>query len=107
MRTGASGRRRRRLSGSSETAGPLDLLAAALTDPAWWVRRNAATALALIPGGTARLFEALAGADRFSADAAAEALLDSGELAAARMRQHDGVAQPRDLVLIGHMESGR
>lgn len=85
----------------------LDILAGSLTDAAWWVRRNSAAALAAIPGGTDRLYEALSSVDRFAADAAAEALVDLGELAASRQRQAEGRAGSRERALIGHMEAGR
>jgi HEAT repeat protein len=86
-------------------SGANDLLADSMTDREWWVRRNSAAALARIPGGTDRLFEALLGDDRFAADAAAEALADSGELAASRGRIDEGAPRERDLVLVRHMES--
>jgi HEAT repeat protein len=86
-------------------SGAIDLLADSMTDREWWVRRNSAAALAKIPGGSDRLFGALVGDDRYAADAAAEALADVGELAAARRRMDDGVPDERDLVLVGHMES--
>lgn len=91
--------------GELRDTGSLDLLANSLTDPAWWVRRNSAAALAAIPGGTALLYEALSSADRFAADAAAEALVDMGELAASRQRQAEGSGGSRERALIGHMEA--
>ena len=84
-------------------AGSLDLLAAGLCDPEWWVRRNSANALTRIRGGVDRLFDALAGNDPFASDAAAEALADVGELAAARGRIDDGRPLDRDQALVGHM----
>ena len=81
----------------------LDVLAGGLTDPEWWVRRNAAAALVRVRGGIDRLYDALAGDDRFAADASAEALADSGELSAARRRMTDGEANEQDMALIGHM----
>jgi HEAT repeat protein len=52
-----------------------------LTDRQWWVRQNAAQALGRLPGGAARLFEALQSPDPFAADAALHQLTTSGELA--------------------------
>lgn len=80
------------------------LLARGLTDLSWWVRRNAAAALARVPGGIDHLYEALNGPDPYGADAAAEALADTGELVAARKRFEDGVPTVEDLALLGHME---
>lgn len=85
----------------------LDVLAVALTDHNWWVRRNSAAALAAIPGGMDRLFDALAGSDPYAADAAAEALADVGELSAARSRVETGAAMPRDHELVAHAEVER
>ncbi|MFO7300172.1 MAG: HEAT repeat domain-containing protein [Actinomycetes bacterium] len=85
--------------------GALEVLATALTDESWWVRRNAAAALGAVPGGLDRLYEAVAGDDRFASDAAMEALVDIGELTAARMRMEGGIAAPRDLALISHVEA--
>jgi HEAT repeat protein len=78
-------------------------LALSLTDLNWWVRRNAAASLAQIPGGIDELYEALSGADRYGADAAAEALIDAGELVAARRHLEEGQADRHDLALLGHM----
>jgi hypothetical protein len=86
--------------------GSLDLLAGALADREWWVRRNAAAALIRVPGGIDRLYEALVGDDRFAGDAAAEALADAGELSAARQRAGTGEGRSRDFALIGHMAGG-
>ncbi len=81
----------------------LDVIAGGLTDPEWWVRRNSAAALARVDGGIDRLYDAVGGTDQYAADAAAEALADVGELAAARRRLDDGQAGEQDRVLIGHM----
>lgn len=83
--------------------GSLDVLSDGLRDREWWVRRNAAAALIRVRGGLDRLYDALTGDDRYAADAAAEALADSGELAAARQRESSDAAELRDLVLLGHM----
>ncbi len=79
------------------------VLARSLTDLNWWVRRNSAAALAQIPGGIDHLYEALNGPDPYAADAAAEALADTGELVTAKRRFEDGVPTVRDLALLGHM----
>ncbi|MGH8945970.1 MAG: HEAT repeat domain-containing protein [Acidimicrobiia bacterium] len=79
------------------------VLADSLTDDNWWVRRNSAAALARIPGGFDHLYQALNGPDRYAADAAAEALADTGELVAARRRMDEGSPTVRDLALLGHM----
>lgn len=86
--------------------GSLGILSGGLNDPEWWVRRNAAAALARVRGGTDRLYDAIAGDDRFAADAAAEALADVGELSAARQRVEAGQGRTRDLALLGHMAGG-
>jgi HEAT repeat protein len=78
-------------------------LARSLVDNNWWVRRNSAAALAQIPGGIEHLYEALNGPDPYAADAAAEALADTGELVAAKRRLDDGAPTVRDLALLGHM----
>lgn len=78
-------------------------LSAALRDANFWVRRNAAAALAQIPTGIDALYDALDGEDPFAADAAAEALADSGELVAARRRVTAGASA--DEPLLAHMES--
>lgn len=82
------------------------VLAVSLTDRNWWVRRNSAAALARLPGGLDQLYQALNGPDLYAADAAAEALTDTGELVAARGRMEEGTPTVRDMALIGHM-SGR
>ncbi|MBW3667287.1 MAG: HEAT repeat domain-containing protein, partial [Actinobacteria bacterium] len=83
--------------------GSASLLARGLTDRNWWVRRNSAAGLAQIPGGIDHLYEAINGPDPHAADAAAEALVDTGELVAARKRFDAGVPTVRDLALLGHM----
>ena len=45
-------------------------VAARLSDPVWWVRQNAATALAELPGGLTHLLAAIDGPDPYAADAA-------------------------------------
>jgi HEAT repeat protein len=85
----------------------VDVLGDGLRDPSLWVRRNAAAALVRVRGGIDRLFDALDDDDRFAADAAAEALADAGELAAARQRHDSGEASERDRVLLGHMAGAR
>jgi HEAT repeat protein len=60
----------------------IEEIAQLLTDDAWWVRQNAAGALARLPGGKERLFAALDNADHFAADAALSQLTSSGALAA-------------------------
>jgi HEAT repeat protein len=82
----------------------LPVLANGLRDLNWWVRRNSARALTLIPGGIDTLYKALDDHDRFARDAAAEALVDIGELAAVRQRLDAGEPTDRDQALIGHME---
>lgn len=79
------------------------LLANCLTDRNWWVRRNSAAALARLPGGLDQLYAALNGSDPYAADAAAEALADTGELVAARRRMEEGNPTIKDLALLGHM----
>jgi len=81
------------------TATPL--LVSGLHDTEWWVRRNAAAAIAKMPAGIAELYEALNDEDPFAADAAAEALIDAGELVSARLRagENGQVDEP----LLAHM----
>jgi len=81
----------------------IEPLADALTDRDWWVRRNSAAALARLPGGLTALYDALDSNDPYAADAAAEALADVGELAAARDRSTAGTATPGDHALLAHM----
>lgn len=79
------------------------MVAEGLDDANWWVRRNSAAALASLPGGIALLMTALESDDLFARDAAAEALADSGELAAARERLDEGAATESDLTLIEYV----
>lgn len=81
------------------------VLASGLEDPDWWVRRNCAAALARIPRGVALLFDALDSPDTYARDAAAEALADAGELAAARGREEAGAATVEDLRLIRFIDA--
>lgn len=60
----------------------VDDIAQLLTDETWWVRQNAAGALARLPGGTEKLFAALDNPDHFAADAALNQLTTSGALPA-------------------------
>lgn len=53
-----------------------------LTDRNWWVRQNAATSLARLPGGTDCLFAALDSPDPYAADAALNQLTTSGAMTA-------------------------
>lgn len=80
-----------------------EVLAAGLSDPNWWVRRNSAAGLTQIPGGIEYLYRAINRSDPFGADAAAEALADTGELVSARKRLDEGAPTVRDLALLGHM----
>jgi HEAT repeat protein len=81
----------------------IPVLSAALRDASFWVRRNAASALARIPEGHKALYAALDDDDRYAADAAAEALADSGELVAARRRVDAGMSVEEPL--LAHMDS--
>ena len=65
-----------------------------------WVRRNSAAALTRIPGGESSLHSALLGDDPYAADAATQALTDSGALTAARDRLDRDVATSLDRVLL-------
>ncbi len=76
----------------------------AMRDESWWVRRAAAAAIAKLPEGIAELYAALDDHDPYAADAAAEALIDAGELVSARKRVVDGEAD-RD-PLLAHMGAG-
>jgi HEAT repeat protein len=67
-----------------------------LRDPAWWVRQNAAEALAEIPGGIARLADALADEDRFCRDAARYQLGKKQVIRAARHRIESGIGTSLD-----------
>jgi HEAT repeat protein len=77
-----------------------EALGEGLADENWWVRRNSAAALSSLPGGAAVLFKAIESPDVFARDAAAEALADAGELAAARERIEAGQASPGDELLV-------
>lgn len=81
------------------------VLAEGLEDANWWVRRNSAAALASLPGGEEHLFKAVGSDDPFARDAAAEALADSGALAAAREREEHGQATKKDRLLLQHVEA--
>lgn len=85
-----------------DTSSP-ELLSDLLGDLNWWVRRNSAAALAQIRDGDQYLYKALQDPDPYAADAAAEALADSGALAAARDRQEMGRPTPEDLALMAYM----
>lgn len=86
--------------GDSES---VDILGHALGDRDFWVRHNAAAGLTRLRGGSDRLYDALVGKDRLAADTAAEALVDSGDLAAARHRESAGVEEDHDRLLLAHM----
>ena len=79
-------------------------LSVSIRDENFWVRRNSAAALARIPGGTDALLEALEGDDPFAADAAAEALVDRGDLSAARERVREGSATEADYRLLAYID---
>lgn len=81
------------------------VLAEGLEDVNWWVRRNSAAALSLLPGGSEVLLKAIESDGPFAADAAAEALADSGALAAARLRSEMGQATDSDRVLLEYVEA--
>ncbi|HEY5890442.1 MAG TPA: HEAT repeat domain-containing protein [Acidimicrobiia bacterium] len=81
------------------------ILFSGLRDQSWWTRRNCAAALSVLPGGIGWLYDGLISHDEFARDAAAEALADCGELAAARDRVDAGVSRPRDLQLLNYMAS--
>ncbi|MGH8951444.1 MAG: HEAT repeat domain-containing protein [Acidimicrobiia bacterium] len=79
------------------------LLVRGLIDSNWWVRRNSASALASLPGGSGLLLRALGSGDPFARDAAAEALADCGALAAAREREDAGLATTDDRILLDYV----
>lgn len=81
------------------------VLAGGLEDENWWVRRNSAASLASLPGGDDLLLKAIGSDDPFARDAAAEALADSGALAAARERFEKGQATEGDRALLGYVTS--
>ena len=80
------------------------VLAKSLRDPNFWVRRNSAESLARLNGGRVFLLAALEGDDAYAADAAAEALVDSGDLALARERVQAGTATSDDFRLLAFIE---
>lgn len=90
--------------GKLEDGSSMPILSEALRDANFWVRRNSAAALARLPDGKLALYRALDGDDPYAADAAAEALADSGELVAARRRVDEGISVVEPL--LAHMESG-
>lgn len=79
-------------------------LAEHLGDENFWVRRNSAAALARIAGGTADLLDAMDGDDPYAADAAAEALVDRGDLGHARVRVREGTATDADYRLLAYID---
>ena len=83
-------------------AGPI--LARSLRDRNFWVRRNSASALKRLEGGTELLLNALEGDDPYAADAAAEALVDRGDLAQARERVSEGTATAGDFRLLAFID---
>lgn len=83
--------------------GSAEVLAAGLTDLNWWVRRNSAAGLTQISGGLEYLYRAINGPDPYAADAAAEALADTGEFVSACKRLDDGRPTVGDLALLGYM----
>lgn len=80
------------------------ILMTGLSDSSWWTRRNCAGSLARLPNGVDFLYESLTSPDEFARDAAAEALADVGELAAAIDRMDAGESHPRDIRLVSYME---
>lgn len=85
----------------------LPILADRLTDQNFWVRRNSASALAHVPGGTEELLAALDGEDAYAADAALEALVDRGDLSAARQRVREGTATESDFKLLSVVDEDK
>lgn len=81
-------------------SGAIPHLLKSLRDRNWWVRRSAAGAIAGLPKGLAALYRALDDEDPYAADAAAEALIDAGELVSARRRSDQGSS---DEPLLAHM----
>jgi hypothetical protein len=80
-----------------------ETLSSGLRDVNWWVRRNSAAGLAVLPGGRDHLYRALVASDRFGRDAAAEALADCGALAEARDRADQGAPTDQDRVLLDYV----
>ncbi len=91
------------LSGINDEA-ILPTLAIGLHDINWWVRRNAAGALASTLQGREILYSTILGDDAHARDAAAEALADAGEVIAARERIANGLGATRDFDLIEYVE---
>jgi HEAT repeat protein len=85
-----------------QTSSPL--LRRSMRDLNWWVRRSSAAALANLPNGIDALYLALDDEDPYAADAAAEALMDAGELVSARRRVEAGLSS--DEPLLAHMSGG-
>lgn len=81
----------------------ISVLSRGLSDLNWWVRRNSASSLLRIPTGVEALFSALEDSDPYAGDAAAEALVDTGELTRARRRVESGSPSSRDLELVDYM----
>jgi HEAT repeat protein len=79
------------------------LLAGSLGDENWWVRRNSAAALTILPEGVGHLIAVLGSDDDFARDAAAEALADAGELSAARERVAAGTGTNADAALLEYI----
>ena len=86
--------------GNIEDPSSLTALSIGLRDENFWVRRNSAAALTHISGGTKVLHEALEGDDAYAGDAAAEALIDRGDLGQARDRVLEGSATDEDYRLL-------
>jgi serine/threonine-protein kinase len=81
------------------------VIADSLEDDNWWVRRNSAAALTALPGGTDLLLGIIESGTSFAADAAAEALADSGALAEARHRVELDEASDADQALIRYVSA--
>jgi HEAT repeat protein len=81
------------------------VIADSLEDDNWWVRRNSAAALTALPGGTDLLLGVIESGTSFAADAAAEALADSGALAEARHRVESDEASDADQALIRYVSA--
>lgn len=84
--------------------GSRSVLSSCLRDENFWVRRNSAAALARITGGTDDLLAAMEGDDPYAADASAEALVDRGDLGAARTRVREGTATEADYRLLAFID---
>jgi HEAT repeat protein len=81
------------------------VLAEVLEDDNWWVRRNSAAALSSLPYGNDMLLKAIETGSPFAADAAAEALADSGALASARHRLETDEASDSDRLLLSYVSA--